>query len=83
MKLKGTREAYSENDHHHEITQYQRIKLSGYKLDEDWKKARHQPKHLSKGISISIIKNIVLINRFTKELVGKVRHLTMKEPIGL
>jgi hypothetical protein len=39
-------------------------------LDEDWKRARCQPKHLPKDISV--IKNIILIiNRFTKELIGK------------
>jgi hypothetical protein len=39
---------------------------------------------LSKGISISIIKNIILtINRFTKELVDKVFHLTVKELVDL
>jgi hypothetical protein len=77
MKLKGTREAHSENAHHHETTQYQRKKLSGpsgkcaYELDKD-RKTRYQPNHLSKDISISIIKIILIINRFTKELVGKV-----------
>jgi hypothetical protein len=89
MELKGTREAHSENVHHHEITQYQRIKSSGpsgkcaYELDEDWKKARYQSNHLSKGISISIIKIILIINRFNKELIGKVLYLTVKELVDL
>jgi hypothetical protein len=89
MKLKGTREAHSENAHHHEITQYQYIKLRGpsgkcaYELDEDCKKARYQPNCLSNRVSISIIKIILIINRFTKELIGKIFYLTVKALVDL
>jgi hypothetical protein len=57
------------------------MKLKGAReAHMNWKRARYQPNYLLKGISISIIKNIILIiNRFTKKLVGKVLHLTMKE----
>jgi hypothetical protein len=47
------------------------------------KQTRCQPNHLSKGISISIIKIILRINKFTKELVDKVLYLTVNEPIDL
>jgi hypothetical protein len=60
------------------------LQENAHELDEDWKRARHQPKYLSKGISISIIKNIIqIINKFTKELLGKILHPTVKEPVDL
>lgn len=60
MELKGTREAHSENVHHHEITQYQRIKSSGpsgkcaYELDEDWKKARFNKELIGKVLYLTV-----------------------------